>query len=252
MRTGTCCCGSARFLCRCRFLLYAVIPDDRRYRAYDDEEDVPAAVTGSWREMLGPKWRWLAFGCVALSGIDFNAYSLFMGFVTIYIKQSLGLSATAMGSIVATISSGSLIGNFLWAISCPIGTAAARRWSAICSALPRFSYSCGSVRIRRCSPRWAFAFGMGLSCTATWGAWFAEIFPLHLRPHGAALFHAGHVLAIGAPLVRRMGDCDGRAGDRDGDLASAVYIAGAVLWFMLPETLARRPAPPGSPHSSPT
>ena len=45
-----------------------------------------------------------------------------------------------------------------------------------------------------------FVFGFGLSCTTAWGVWFAEMFPQHLRPYGVALFQAGHILSIGAPL----------------------------------------------------
>jgi MFS family permease len=220
-------------------LLYLLIPDDRTYRAYDDGEEQEAA-KGSWREMLAPEWRWKAIGCVALSGIDFNAYSLFFGFVTIYIKQTLGLSAAVMGSIVATISTGSLIGGFLWAI---LSDRFGRR-------MPLVGYLLAAVSILvfmavgddvTTLAIAGFAYGFGLACTSAWGAWFAEIFPIHLRPHGAALFHAGHILALGAPLfaawaTSTIGLATAMA------LASAVYVSGAILWFILPETLSRRRA----------
>ena len=222
-------------------LLYAVIPDDRGYRAYDDEADVPAE-KGSWREMLGPRWRWPTLGCVALSGIDFNAYALFFGFVTIYLKQSLHFSATAMGTIVATISTGSLLGNFVWAI---VSDRFGRRVPLVGYLLSAASIAV-FLRIGADPSMLAavgFVYGVGLSCTAAWGVWFAEIFPVHLRPHGAALFHAGHVLAIGAPLFAAWAIATVGLSTAMG-LASVVYMAGAVLWFALPETLMRQPRAP--------
>lgn len=218
-------------------ILYAVIPDDRRYRAYDEVEDAPA-VTGTWREMLGPQWRWKAIGCVALSGIDFNAYTLFFGFVTVYIKQTLGMSATAMGAIVATISTGSLIGGFFWAV---LSDRFGRRMPLVgyllaAASIPLFLHFGADARMLAAA---GFAYGFGLACTSAWGAWFAEIFPLNLRPHGAALFHAGHVLAIGAPLFAAWAMNTVGLATAMG-FASLVYVAGAALWFMLPETLNRR------------
>lgn len=217
-------------------ILYLLIPDDRTYRAYDDAEDQPVA-TGTWREMLAPQWRWKTIGCVALSGIDFNAYSLFFGFVTIYIKQSLGMSAAAMGSIVATISTGSLIGGFLWAI---LSDRFGRRMPLVgyLLAAAAIAVFLGVGADATALAVTGFVYGFGLACTATWGAWFAEIFPIHLRPHGAALFHAGHVLALGAPLFAAWATASIGLATAMG-LASAVYVAGAVLWFTLPETLSR-------------
>jgi MFS family permease len=218
-------------------VLYAVLPDDRRYRAYDDLEDMPRAV-GSWGEMFSRQWRWKTIGCIALSGMDFNAYSLFFGFVTLYIKQSLGMSAAAMGSIVATISTGSLIGGFFWAI---LSDRFGRRMPLVgyvlaAAAILVFLHLGSNAPALAVS---GFVYGFGLACTSAWGAWFAEIFPVHLRPHGAALFHAGHVLAIGAPLFAAWATATvGLATAMS--FASLVYVAGAALWLMLPETLSRR------------
>lgn len=214
-------------------VLFAVIPDDRTYRAYDDD-DVPEAA-GSWREMLSARWRWLTLGCVLLSGIDFNAYQLFFSFVTLYLHEAQGMAAAGMGTIVALISTGSLIGSFVWAIA---SDRFGRRFP-----LTGYLVSAGAILIFLFGHLGAtglavagFVFGFGLSCTTAWGTWFAEIFPLRLRPHGAALFHAGHVLALGAPLFAAF------ASERFGmrltmSLGSVVYVAGAALWFFLPETL---------------
>ena len=219
-------------------LLLAVVPDDRRYRAYD--EGGAAGPAGSWREMIGPRWRRLTAGCVLLSGIDFNAYQLFFSFVTLYLRDVRGASAAGMGSTVALISTGSLVGGFVWAA---LSDRYGRR-------LPLVGYLIAAAAIlaflyARLAPgplgAAGFVFGFGLSCTSAWGVWFAELFPPRLRPHGAALFHAGHVLAFGAPLfaagaVGRFGLTSAMA------VAAAVYCVGAAVWAALPETLGRPPA----------
>jgi MFS family permease len=78
-----------------------------------------------------------------------------------------------------------------------------------------------------------------MSCTTAWGAWFAELFPPRLRAHGAALFHVGHILALASPLMaayiaERMGLTSAMS------MAAVVYVAGALLWFVMPETQKRR------------
>lgn len=84
----------------------------------------------------------------------------------------------------------------------------------------------------------ALVFGVGLACSSAWGVWFTELYPERLRPHGAALFHAGHIIAMAAPLfitvfsaslgLRGLMVC-----------GAAIYLLGAAVWLALPETLGR-------------
>ena len=216
--------------------LWLAVPSDRRYRAYDADATNSTA-TGSWREMLSSRWRWRTLGCVLLSGIDFNAYQLFFSFVTLYTKTVRHASAETMGTTVALISTGSLIGGFAWAL-------ASDRWGR---RLPLTGYVLAAVAIlvflrTGASPIAlsiaGFAFGVGLSCTACWGAWFAEMFPVRLQPYGASLFHAGHVLALASPLVAAFA-AGGLGLSVAMSLAALVYLAGAAVWFAMPETLPR-------------
>lgn len=221
-------------------LLYFTIPDDRTYHAYDDEADaVEAPVHGRWIDMFGPRLRWLTAGCILLSGLDFNAYQLFQGFLTIYIKITLGMSAAAMGAIVAFTSSGAFLGNFFWAV---IADRYGRRTPLIgyvlaaAMVLVFVQPGLGQMHLSIIG----FIFGFGMSCTTAWGAWFAELFPIHLRPHGAALFHAGHILALGSPLLAAYtAEVFGMTTSMS--FAAAVYVIGAILWFTMPETRLRRP-----------
>ena len=229
-------------------VLWLAIPSDRRYRAYDAGE-VATTASGSWREMLSPQWRWRTIGCVLLSGIDFNAYQLFFSFVTLYTKSVRHASAETMGATVALISTGSLIGGFAWAL-------ASDRWGR---RMPLTGYILSAAAILvflrpTASPTLlsiaGFVFGVGLSCTACWGAWFAEMFPVRLQPYGASLFHAGHVLALASPLIAAFA-AGGLGLSVAMSLAALVYLAGAAVWFALPETLPRLVGSP-SEHPEPS
>ncbi|ESZ87951.1 MAG: hypothetical protein Q27BB25_06620 [Blastomonas sp. CACIA14H2] len=227
-------------------LLYIAIPHDSSYIAYGDNEESEAA-KGRWREMFTPQLRWLTLGCVALSGIDFNAYQLFQGFLTLYIHSERGMSAAAMGAIIAFVSTGAFIGNFFWA-------AIADRYGR---RLPLVGYGLAAAMVllfvqpglgQTGMSVIGFAFGLGVACTTAWGAWFAEMFPPQLRSHGVALFHAGHILALGSPLLAAhfstsLGLVPTMA------LAALVYGIGAALWFAMPETRRTDAAAPALPAS---
>jgi len=214
-------------------LLYLAIPRDSSYRPYGDLI-ANETVTGRWRDMFTPQLRWLTFGCLALSGLDFNAYQLFQGFVTLYIHTERAMSASAMGAIIAVISSGAFIGNFIWAaIADRFGRRVPLIGYVLAAGMVLLFVRPGMGQMELSVI--GFIFGLGVSCTTAWGAWFAEMFPPHLRSHGVALFHAGHILALGSPLLAAhfstsLGLVPTMA------LAAAVYIVGAALWFMMPET----------------
>ncbi len=192
---------------------------------------------GSWREMLRPPYRRLTLTCILLSGIDFNAYQLFASFVTLYLKGTLNLSAAEVGYTAAMIGGGSLVGGFAWA-------ALSDRFGRRCAAVGYLLCAVAVIVFLAVPLSFALrglvgaAFGVGLACTAAWGVWFAEMFPDHLRPHGAALFHGGHIVALGAPLfvtwsTARFGLTPTMA------TAAVVYVAGFAAWRSLPETLVR-------------
>ena len=224
-------------------LLWFAVPDDSTYLPFADGDEAPSAETGEnaptggWREMFSPRLRWITIGCILLSGIDFNAYQLFQGFVTLYIHTERGMSAGTMGAIVAAISTGAFIGNFFWAV---IADRFGRRPPLIgyvfaaAMLLVFLRPGFGQLELSVAG----FFFGVGVACTTAWGAWFAELFPVHLRTHGAALFHVGHILAIGAPLMAAW-TSESFGMTRSMGLAAIVYIAGAALWYALPETLVR-------------
>lgn len=200
-------------------------------------DEAAGAAHHGWREMLSGRWRWITIGCILLSGIDFNAYQLFAGFVTLYLKQALHYDAMRTGATVAMLSSGSLVGSFAWAgVSDRFGRRSAAAGYVLC-AIAILAFLFGGLS--GWALDWvALVFGVGLSCTSAWGVWFAELFPERLRPHGAALFQAGHIFAMGAPLfIAAFSDRLGLSWIMA--LGAAVYIVGAAVWLALPETLRR-------------
>lgn len=228
-------------------LLYFTIPKDRNYRPYDDDDDDKEKTEtegeglpkGGWLAMFGPKLRGLTAGCILLSGIDFNAYQFFQGFLTLYIKITLGMSAAQMGTVIAFTSAGAFIGNFLWAIVADsFGRRTPLMGYVVASVMVIVFLQAGSDHI--VLSLIGFVFGLGISCTAAWGAWFAEMFPLHLRAHGAALFHVGHILALGSPLIAAY-TSESLGMVTSMSIATVFYVLGAALWFFMPETRLRKP-----------
>lgn len=196
-----------------------------------------APIVGGWRAMLSPQLRSITIGCVLLSGIDFTGYQLFASFITVYVRDTLGYSAAAVGATVAMLGTGSLAGGFFWAwLSDRFGRrSAAVGYVITAAAVAVFLFGGLTGPALNLA---ALAFGIGMSCTSAWGVWFAELFPEHLRPYGASLFHAGHAVAMVAPLYFAI--ASPVIGLRlTMATAALVYLVGAALWAALPETLGR-------------
>ena len=229
-------------------LMLWVVPDDRRFLGYGEEADAGGAVRriGTWGEMLSRPWRRFTLTCLTLAGLNFTGYQLFSSFVTVYLRQERGFGAQEMGAMVALIGVGSLAGGFFWAW---IADRYGRRIN-----LFGFVGVAAFITLFLIVPHdkallsiLGFLYGLCLSCTYPWGVYFTEIFPAHLRPYGAALFHGGHIISLGAPLL--VSWAAGRWGLVFGmSLAPIVFLCAALLWSRLPETL-RRPCHVAGPKT---
>lgn len=220
-------------------LIFRFVPDDRNIVAYGEEkdQDQPEAERrqGSWAEMLSPFWRRYTFSCVVMAGTNFTGYQLFSEFVTLYLRQERSFDAVEIGLAFSLIGLGSFIGGFFWAW---ISDRHGRR-------MPSYGFFGAAVAIGAfltvphnpgLIKTLGFIYGFCLSCTYPWGIWFTEIYPARLRSYAAALLHGGHIISIIAPfgvslIAGHYGIGAGMA------LAPVVFVAGAILWQTLPETV---------------
>lgn len=132
---------------------------------------------------------------------------------------------------------GTLAGSLLWGW---IADRYGRRVNAV--GFVATALLAGLVLIAPAQPLLLAALELGyavsLSSANIWAAYFTELFPVRLRPMGASLFHGGHVISLGAPVVVTVAAA--HAGLAVGmALAPATFLLGAVIWALLPETLQR-------------
>jgi predicted MFS family arabinose efflux permease len=218
-------------------LTLLALPDDRRYSVYADE-DVSADSndqSGSWREMLaGPRLR-LTLGCLLLAGLNFSGYQFYSGFITTYLLNVRGFDAAVTGSFVTIDGAGTLLGSLLWG---HVADRYGRRVNAWGFALAALFIGLFLVAPTSVPLLYALEFGYAvcLSAANCWAAYFAELFPVRLRPMGTSLFHGGHVISLAAPYVVATVSQHHTLGVGMA-LAPFTFVLAAVIWWSLPETL---------------
>lgn len=217
-------------------LILWFVPPEREERAAPHASNrANPAVTGTWSEMLSPRWRRLTLTCIAMAGCNFTGYQLFSEFVTLYLRDIRHFSGMDIGFAFSLIGLGSLIGGFFWAY---VSDRFGRKVPCIGFFLAGLAilafltvpHAPGLIKTL------GLIYGFCLSCTYPWGIWFTEIFPTRLRAHAAALLHGGHVISIVAPLIvalvaNHYGIAMGMS------FAPIVFVLGAFLWTTLPETI---------------
>lgn len=222
-----------------------ILPSEKNVEPFSDDKAKVVSATGevkkgSWGEMLQGVNLRITVTCLALAGLNFYGYQFFNGFVTTYLKEVRLFDGITMGIIFSISAAGSLIGAWCWG-------AIADKWGRKCNAFG-FILAGTIVSIFFVTPSniviggvnllaiLGFVYNFGLSSSAVWGGYFAEMFPAHLRSFGAALFHGGRILGMWAPMVLVF------IQERS-DLTTAmwgspiVWILGGMLWLTLPETL---------------
>jgi MFS family permease len=214
-----------------------LLPNDRDFSVYADQETSsdPNTEVGSWREMLQGSRLKITLACLLLAGLNFSGYQFYSGFITTYLQTVRHFDANLTGVFVTADGIGALIGSFVW------GWAAdrvGRRFNAIGFVLA----AAFIVLYLLAPPQKLLLYGLelgyaiSLACTYCWGAYFAELFPVRLRPMGSSLFHGGHIISLTAPLIvtvvaEKQSLVLGMA------MAPLTFVAAAVVWWLLPETL---------------
>ena len=225
-------------------MAWPFLPDDRRMIVYGAVPRSPAgdsdeAARAGWRQMFSGRFARLTLSCLLLAGLNFSAYQFYSGFITTYLMRVRHFDASTTGLFVMIDGAGTLGGSLLWGW---IADRYGRRVNAVGFALA--GLLTGLVLLAPGQPMvlaaLELAYAVCLSSANIWAAYFTELFPVRLRPMGASLFHGGHVISLGAPLVvavvaKHAGLAVGMA------LAPVTFFIGAIVWALLPETLERSP-----------
>ena len=213
------------------------LPDDRDFQVYGNDESSGAdnKERGRWREMFARSRLRPTIACIVIAGLNFSAYQFYSGFITTYLLDVRHFSSDTIGVIVAVDGVGTLAGTVLWGV---VADRYGRKYNligfvlaAVCVAAflvaPTFLPLLIAIEL---------AYAIGLSCTNCWAAYFAELFPVRLRPMGTSLFHGGHLISLFAPfavtlVAARFPLAVGMA------LAPLSFLVAALIWSTLPETL---------------
>jgi predicted MFS family arabinose efflux permease len=183
------------------------------------------------------RWR-LTLRLALLCGLNFFAFQAFNGWITTFLKETHGYSADMVGKVMTALHVGSMIGAIVWGLIADrfgrrvnaLGFALAGALIVVYLSVPPTPVMLGAA---------GFAYGMCLVSAGIWGPYFAELYPEHLRATAASIFNWGRIVSMFGAVI------SGAIAQRFGLPAimytgAATFLAGALLWWSLPETLQRR------------
>ena len=219
---------------------FLVIPDDRHFIPMDGHTDDEATAKAALpiAELFKPGVARQTILLATMTGLNFFAYQAFTGWATTYLKEDRGIPDTVVGDVLGWQFIGAAIGGLVWGwISDRFGRRIAAWGFVVAAALiPVYLFVPLPIGLLQLT---GFAYGLMLSCSAIWGPWLSELYPPHLRSTAASIFNWGRVISMTAPLITApLAEAFGRAPVMS--LASFSFLAAAVIWFRMPETVVRR------------
>ena len=219
-------------------LILWLVPDDRRMLAWGADPNEPKSTKPPLLELFSPVLRrntWLLFALVAL---NFFAYQAFAGWTTTFLKDDQGFTPEVIGNIVATQFAGALLGGFFWGWFAdrygrkPVGVGFAL---AAVAVLLYLTVATTPTQFAL----FGFAWGFAMTASVAWAPWISEMYPTRVRSSAMSIFNWGRIVSMTAPLVT--GEIAGSFGLGTAmSLAVVGFAIGAVVWFALPETHARK------------
>ena len=221
-------------------LAYFVIPSDRAIMPWGSVAR-PVAANAHRAAILelfaAGRWR-LTLRLALLCGLNFFAFQAFNGWITTFLKEEHGFSADQVGKVATTLHVGSMIGAIFWGLIADrfgrranaLGFALAAVFIVIYLSVPATPLLLGIV---------GFFYGFCMVASGIWGPYFAELYPEHLRATAASIFNWGRIVSLVGALL------SGAVAQRFGletimFAGAAVFVAGALLWWTLPETFIRQ------------
>lgn len=220
-------------------LVMLFTPDDRRvlpWGSISPRPDRPRR--SSIVELFDARYLAVTLRLALMCGLNFFAFQAFNGWITTYLKEFHQFGPDEVGRLLTVLHIGSMIGAIAWGM---LADRIGRRFNAagflLCAILivvyitvpPTFALLAAS----------GFAYGLCLAASSIWGPYFAEMYPEHLRATAASIFNWGRIVSLFGAIVA------GLVAERFGlvtiMLTGAVaFVAAAVVWWSLPETVARR------------
>ena len=214
------------------------VPDDFEYMKKLREEGEQSGEKISYLSMYKGKFLWIGILTILLSGANFTAYSAFSNNSTTYLVKGFGMSAAIAGSIYSFQGFGQLVGYLTWgAIADKFGRKVPLIGMAL-SGLMVFIYLRLSADAITAFYVVSVLIGFCVGFSGAWGAYYTELFPSKFRSLSAGMsFNGGRIISMFAiPVIA--GTATG-AGNMNTIfyISIAVFIAGAIVWSLLPETL---------------
>jgi MFS family permease len=218
---------------------FFIIPDDRRLIPMDglSEGQTTAKAALPIAELFKAGVARQTILLATMTGLNFFAYQAFTGWASTYLKEDRGIPDTVVGDVLGWQFIGAAVGGLMWGfISDRFGRRAAA-WGFVAAAalIPVYLFVDMPIGLLEIV---GFAYGVVLSCSAIWGPWLSELYPPHLRSTAASIFNWGRVISMTAPLITApLAEHFGRAPVMS--MASVSFLAAALIWFSLPETVNR-------------
>ena len=181
-------------------------------------------------------WK-LTLRLVLLCGLNFFAFQAFNGWITTFLKEDHGFSTDMVGKTMTAMHVGSMLGALVWGV---LGDRFGRRFNALGFLLSSM-FIVVYLNVTPSPIMYAgvgFAYGFCFVAICVWGPYFAELYPAHLRATAASIFNWGRIMSLfGALLAGTIAQNFGLKSIMY--LGAASFLAGAILWWSLPETLPR-------------
>jgi len=216
---------------------FFVIPDDRRLIPMDglSEGQTTAKSALPIAELFKPGVAKQTILLATMTGLNFFAYQAFTGWASTYLKEDRMIPDTVVGDVLGWQFIGAAVGGLVWGyVSDRLGRRAAA-WGFVAAAalIPVYLFVEMPIGLLELT---GFLYGVMLSCSAIWGPWLSELYPPHLRSTAASIFNWGRVISMMAPLITApLAEGFGRAPVMS--MASIAFLAAAIIWMRLPETV---------------
>lgn len=218
-------------------LILLLVPDDRRMIAWGAEGEERSASL-PLLELFAPELRRTTLLLFALVALNFFSYQAFAGWTTTLLRDERGLSAAAIGALVAWQFAGATAGGLVWGwLSDRFG----RRFGGfgfIAAGIAAFVFlevASGAAQLTAAAVCWGFT----VSASVAWAPWMSELYPARLRSSALSIFNWGRIVSMFAPLVT--GAVAASYGLTAAMALSAVgFMLAGFVWFTIPETIGTR------------